>query len=377
MEAIVSDPFYLYERESKSRSSTGYHVFMRCSFRRWKANAYTEERKMELIRQACREKVILRLDEASLLPPDFNKATDNPFDIAPFTSTDFKQDMMSVVAYHWNLLPEATKTAWRDRAERLNNRPLPGQFNRLPLTYLGGNTYSQLHKLILKRDFSAFIHQVEKKFRKYENKTGLYNKSEKVGDLKQQIENKFYFFQTVPYTVILSIFGRRLEKFYDFERVDNRKGKVASYHVLSQARMREIMTCEDLHCSQYCTYDGVEVLHSLCSFGHFNWVDSGQSTKFYGWKEDRTNREIVVRFNNYNDTQILSATFELPSWNSTMETYSFGNNLSQCTRFRIASFYPIMMQINQNSCLVKIIASRACETIREDFDNVFNTTLCS
>ena len=162
VEAIVSDPFYLYERESKSRSSTGYHVFMRCSFRRWKANAYTEERKMELIRQACREKVILRLDEASLLPPDFNKATDNPFDIAPFTSTDFKQDMMSVVAYHWNLLPEATKTAWRDRAERLNNRPLPGQFNRLPLTYLGGNTYSQLHKLILKRDFSAFIHQVEK-----------------------------------------------------------------------------------------------------------------------------------------------------------------------------------------------------------------------
>ena len=139
VQSIVSDPFYLYEKASTSRSSTVYHVFLRCSFRRWKANAYSEDRKMELIRSACRERVIMRLDEAFLLPPEFNKATDDPFDIAPFTSTDFKQDMMSVVAYHWNWLPEATKNAWRDHAERLNSRPLAGQFNALPLSYIGNN----------------------------------------------------------------------------------------------------------------------------------------------------------------------------------------------------------------------------------------------
>ena len=332
---------------------------------------------MELIRSACRERVIMRLDEAFLLPPEFNKATDDPFDIAPFTSTDFKQDMMSVVAYHWNRLPESTKNTWRDRAERLNSRPLAGQFNALPLSYIGNNTHEQLHKVILKRDFSSFMHKLRKKFKKYENKTGLYNKNEKVGDLVQKIEHKFYFFQTVPYTVILAIFGRTLDKFYDYERVDNKTGKVASYHILSQERVYEILSCEDLHCSQFHTYDGVEVLHNLCSFGSFNWVDGGQSTKFYGWTKDRRNGRMTVRFNNYDDTQILSATFELPLWNETLKMYTFQNKLSLCTRFRITTFFPIMMQVNPISCLVKIVASRACESICEDFENVFNTTLSS
>ena len=124
---------------------------------------YSEERKMELIRPACRERVIMRLDEAFLLPSEFNKATDDPFGIAPFTSTHFKQDMMSVVAYHWNWLPEATKNAWRERAERLNSCSLAGHFNALPLSYLGNNTHAQPHKVILKRDFSSFIHKLEKK----------------------------------------------------------------------------------------------------------------------------------------------------------------------------------------------------------------------
>ena len=106
----------------------------------------------------------------------------------------------------------------------------------------------------------------------------------------------------MPYTVILLIFGQTLDKFYDYERVDNKKGKVASYHILSQARVFEIMSCEYLHCSQFHTFDGVEVLHNLCSF-FFNWVDGGQSTEFYGWKEDRGNRRMTVRLNNYDDTQ--------------------------------------------------------------------------
>ena len=239
VQSIVSDPFYLYEKASTSRNSTGYHVFLRCSFWRWKANAYSEERKMELIRSACRERVIMRLDEAFLLPPEFNKATDDPFDIAPFTSTDFKQDMMSVVAYHWNRLPEATKNTWRDHAERLNSRPLAGQFNALPLSYIGNNTHEQLHKVILKRDFSSFMHELRKKFKKYENKTGLYNKNEKVGDLVQKIEHKFYFFQTVPYTVILA----SVEHWINF--------MIMKGWITKQERLRHIIYCLRRECMKY------------------------------------------------------------------------------------------------------------------------------
>ena len=116
--------------------------------------------------------------------------------------------MMSVVAYHWKNLSEETKTEWKSRARRLNAQPLPGQFNSLPEIYMGNNAHEWLHQIFLKRDFSSFLHKMGKKFRKYENKTGLYNKNENVHGLKQQVENKFYFCQTVPYTIILSLFGK-------------------------------------------------------------------------------------------------------------------------------------------------------------------------
>ena len=87
---IRTDPFYLYEKASKLCNSTDYHVYIRCSFKRWKSNVYSEEQKMELIQPACREKLILRLEEACLLPLDFDKITDKPFNIAPFTLTNFR-----------------------------------------------------------------------------------------------------------------------------------------------------------------------------------------------------------------------------------------------------------------------------------------------
>ena len=116
---IRTDQFYLYEKASKLINSTDYHVYMRCSFKRWKSNVYSEERKVELIQPACKEKLILRLEEASLLPLDFDKITDNLFNIAPFTSTDFRQDMMSVVAYHLKIYPRRQKMHGNHKQEDL------------------------------------------------------------------------------------------------------------------------------------------------------------------------------------------------------------------------------------------------------------------
>jgi len=101
-------------------------------------------------------------EKSHLLSPDFNVARDDPFVIAPFTSTDFKADMMTMIGHHWNLVPDTTKEAWKDRATQLNFRP------------------EELHKIILKKDLSSFIFQMGKKFKKYQNVTGLYNKKERV-----------------------------------------------------------------------------------------------------------------------------------------------------------------------------------------------------
>ena len=120
-------------------------------------------------------------EKSHLLSPDFNVARDDPFVIAPFTSTDFKADMMTMIGHHWNLVPATTKEAWKDRATQLNFRPsIVGQFHHLPDMYLDKNSPEELHKIILKKDLSSFIFQMGKKFKKYQNVTGLYNKKERV-----------------------------------------------------------------------------------------------------------------------------------------------------------------------------------------------------
>ena len=115
------------------------------------------------------------------------------------------------------------------------------------------------------------------------------------------------------------------------------------YHILPQSRIHTIMNCEDLYCSEHCTYNNVKVIHNLCSSGHFEWVDSGQETKFYEWVEDRQNRSLMVQFNNYDNIQIVSATLQLPLWDDESKCYKFENNISQCTRFRITKFNPIII----------------------------------
>ena len=141
---------------------------MRCTFCAWKSGFYTEDQKMQLIKLALRGKVMNRLEEANLLPPEFDPITNNLFDIAPYSSSDFKGDMMLVVAYHWENLPQVTREAWQRRSRRLNDRPLCGQFqNSLPTLYMGSESSEELHWLILRRDFNAFKYRMEKNLTKF------------------------------------------------------------------------------------------------------------------------------------------------------------------------------------------------------------------
>ena len=380
IDSINNDAFYLYEKASRSRKSSGYHVFMRCTFRAWKSGFYTEDQKMQLIKLALRGKVMNRLEEANLLPPEFDPITNNLFDIAPYSSSDFKGDMMLVVAYHWENLPQVTREAWQRRARRLNDRPLCGQFqNSLPTLYMGSESSEELHWLILRRDFNAFKYRMEKKINKLRNPKGLHDKVEKVV-MKQEVGDKYYFCEQIPYTVMRALFGAKLQKFSDGERMDNNgnSGAVKSFHITTRERMMQLFCCQDMQCAQIWTYNEVEVEHNLCSYGVFEWVDSRQQTTFFGWRKDRRNR-LVVRYNNYDNTSISEGVFIMPVWFSDNNTkkYVFENDLSVCGRFWLKHFYPIMISFNMNNLMLKIIASRACETIRPDHPNVFNKSYCS
>ena len=59
---------------------------------------------MEAIENALRPKIVVRLSESNLLPNDFNVETDNLLGIAPFISTDFKDELVILFARVWKLL---------------------------------------------------------------------------------------------------------------------------------------------------------------------------------------------------------------------------------------------------------------------------------
>ena len=104
LDEIENEEFYLFEKESKSRKSSAYNVYMRCAFRTW--NELPEVEKMKLMRPALRQTIISRLEKSGLLPDTFNKDQDDPYLLAPFNSSDLRADLRSVVSYYWKLMED-------------------------------------------------------------------------------------------------------------------------------------------------------------------------------------------------------------------------------------------------------------------------------
>ena len=111
LDDINQEDFFLYKKESKSRKATGYHIYMRCAFRSW--DGLSEGEKMALMKPALRQQIMSCLDESNLLPSSFNRETDDPFQLAPFSSSDLRGDLRSVVGFHWRNSSEERKLAWK------------------------------------------------------------------------------------------------------------------------------------------------------------------------------------------------------------------------------------------------------------------------
>ena len=69
---------------------------------------------------------------AGVLPDEFNRQCDNPFSVAPFSSSDFRGNMKTFVLFHWKECKNERKECWKNRAHCLNARPVKGLFTALP-----------------------------------------------------------------------------------------------------------------------------------------------------------------------------------------------------------------------------------------------------
>ena len=212
LEEINSDVLQIYEKGKHTRKAFGYHVYLRNAYQSW--SDLSEENKMSLIRPALRRTLIERLRTSGILGTEFNENRDNPFNLVPFTSLDFKGDMLEVVSFHWNRSSDERKETWRQRAERIKETfPPTGEFVTLPSMLFrdGDNSETFLQRFLVKDYIQAML-QFERKYKKYENTKTIDNKIEHLY-LDIEINHKFYFYEHLSCSVMDSLFGPTYEKF--------------------------------------------------------------------------------------------------------------------------------------------------------------------
>ena len=113
-EEIRSNPFTHYELDNESRALSGYHVYTKCAFKGY--TTMDEAQRLVYIMQTH------NLNDEGILDDE---------DIADIIdSSDFQAK--KVVIGVWRLMSEGKKSAWKERANLLNNRPLLGQVEELP-----------------------------------------------------------------------------------------------------------------------------------------------------------------------------------------------------------------------------------------------------
>ena len=125
MKAYIIEPSKLHalpltykEKKNKSRSRCGWHAFVSMFFADYKM--LPAEHQIELL-IACSIREdnddIISIDSI-LTPPE--QALPNVYEVVKLT------------AMHWRSKSRSMVKAWNERAAKLNDWPLPGQFTRIP-----------------------------------------------------------------------------------------------------------------------------------------------------------------------------------------------------------------------------------------------------
>lgn len=113
-EEITNNPLMYYELDNESRNLSDYHVHTRCAFEGYAS--MDEAQNFVSIMQTH------NLNDDSILEDE------DIIDI--IDSSNFQTRKLGTC--YWSKMTEEKKKAWKERADRLNNRPLVRQVEKLP-----------------------------------------------------------------------------------------------------------------------------------------------------------------------------------------------------------------------------------------------------
>ena len=138
-EDIAKRPFLYYKLESDSRALSGFHAY--CHIACHKYPSLSEDQKITYI-----------LATSDIEVPDVTDVTKENTLPDGYDTSDF-ESLATVIGW-WKRFNPEVKDTWKERAKKLNDRPLTGQFSELPpkLASLGLHFTQELVKDSLRVD---------------------------------------------------------------------------------------------------------------------------------------------------------------------------------------------------------------------------------
>ena len=273
-EEIRSNPFTHYELDNESRALSGYHIYTKCTFEGY--TTMDEAQRLVYIMQTH------NLNDEGILDDD---------DIADIIdSSDFQAK--KVVIGVWRLMLEGKKSAWKERANLLNNRPLLGQVEELPEDLAAMNLL-QLQDLVrecIRIDLSLLEKMLKRALRN-ENQRDLGKKKVQF-PYSIEIESQIYRTGTLSTLLGRVIFGEKMSKLHQWELISKAGSDPFTYHFFGMDRLHEIFTFQDLVVLLVKDNRADETTH-LCSYGVVQNM-LGQSTKAYVTAESRNTVTLTL-----------------------------------------------------------------------------------
>ena len=316
-EEISELPISTKEENHPSRQRLGYHLFLGYYFSKYS----------DLSRA---EKHGLFLDD------------DSSFDTTDDPKIIHASQLMPHAGQAWRDLPDPQKNAWNLRASLLNNRPIPGHLDRLPVEVQVDGVELNT-KNALEIDWKNFC----KVMKKSVTKAPPANQAEqhvRIGKKSEQISNKSFHSMYLSYLVRIAIFGKYFERLKKNEII-YQTSLVTVIHIVSLERMKQLFCLGGLS-SVLFQNETKTCKYSTCAKLHVE-ID-GQEMNGYAIQGNQ--RDLTVQLEN---NQIIQV--RCPKWDQADLEYQYSPSP---TNFAITSYEPNMFSVSSSTGQFKYLINR-------------------
>ena len=217
MGEIVQMELSRQEKEHRSRNRYGFHIYLSRFFREFNVLSPIEKQEMLGIN------IILGEDESV----DSTDSRNNKIPVG---------NVLSYASRIWSVeLPESIKEAWRARATRLNARPVPGKFLKVPDDV---NNNIILHSI--NAEWQVLVENLKRCIVR-PPKRGNSIMTRSFGKERVKIGSQVLRSFMVSITLQTVLFGRDYNNFKEHEIIINNKKRIL-IHIASKQRLEAIFT---------------------------------------------------------------------------------------------------------------------------------------